>query len=289
MIRAIGRLTAATSDVYSDQAQVTLGTALQQQVAASDAGARERSAAAYWSTLQTISSPAMYAVLGYLQTNDFEFDSAIFEFISIVSILLAVLWLCRRLGYPPGGALLTMAIVLGANSAMYLDLWVGNFNAIQVGVIVAYLASRSGNPSIRQGLLGAVLLGFAIALKPNLALVAAVILGAIVLDRRWRDALTQVAGLGIGALVALGVATLRFGSIQPWFAWLTVWKDSGFKDYLKMEWGNFSLVRWVWEPFCTRYNQDSSGRDAWRHGCRIPLRSSQDFGRRAADGLDPCR
>ena len=246
-VRAIGRLTASTSDIYSEGAQVILAAKLAQDVAASNATARERRAAAYWTTLQAVNTPGMYAVTGILQSGDWELDSGIFAFLSIASILLAIAWLCRRLSFPPGGALLAMAVVLGANSAMFLDLWVGSFNALQVGILVAYLALRSGNPSTGRNLASAILLGFVIALKPNIALIAAVVLASILVERRWRDLTTQVVGLVGGGLLALSVATLRFGSIEPWFAWLATWRDLAFRDYWKMEWGNFSIIRWIWE------------------------------------------
>ena len=137
-----------------------------------------------------------------------------------------------------------MAVLLGANSAMYLDLWVGNFNSIQVGLIVAYVALHAGR---RRDLLAGALLGFAIALKPNLVLLAVVVMFALVIQRRWRGFVVHGTGLAIGGVAGLGAGVARFGSLDPWFAWLGTWRDTGFRDYWKMEWGNFSIVRFLWE------------------------------------------
>lgn len=242
---AIGRLTATTSDIYAADSQVTLGKVLEQQLNASDPTPRERQAASYWlANINANNTPALYAVLGVLQTGDFEFDSGVFLLISLLSILIAVACLCRRLDYPPGGALLVMAVLLGANSAMYLDLWVGNFNSIQVGLIVAYVALHAGR---RRDLLAGALLGFAIALKPNLVLLAVVVMFALVIQRRWRGFVVHGTGLAIGGVAGLGAGVARFGSLDPWFAWLGTWRDTGFRDYWKMEWGNFSIVRFLWE------------------------------------------
>ena len=88
------------------------------------------------------------------------------------------------------------------------------------------------------------LLGAAVLIKPNLALVIVLLGAELVIRGRWRDLAWQAAGLAAGGLVAVAIATLRFGSLAPWGEWLTTLREMGQVGF-PVAAGNYSLSRLI--------------------------------------------
>ena len=166
------------------------------------------------------STPLMFAALGYLRTGDWEVDSGAFILVSLATLVLALLWLGRRVGLGSGQALLLVAIVVATSEPLYSDLAWGNVNCLQVAMLVGYLALRSGRETPVRAVAAGALIGLAVLLKPNLGLVVVLLAVELVISRRWHDAALQLGGVAVSGAAALGITVLRFGSVEPWTAYL---------------------------------------------------------------------
>jgi hypothetical protein len=240
---AVGRLTTTEKDIYSGEARRTLGGILQVQSSLPGTTPREANAARTWPVLQTTGTPFMYSVFGILQTGDFERDSSIFEFLSMAVFLLAMLWLALRVGLGLLTSLLLLAVVLGTSFPLWIDLYVGNLNQLQVGLMVGYLALRVGPQTLLRATVAGAIFGVAVVFKPNLGFIVALLVAELIIRGRWRDLLSQGAGFTAAALAAVGVSLLRFGSLDPWFGWLDAFTFLTTTTGYPVQWGNFSLDR----------------------------------------------
>ena len=246
-IWSIGRLSGTHADIYSADARASLAAELQVELRAPWTSPREIQAASYWKSLEPVGTPALFALFGFLQTGDFELDSGVFAALGLVALLLATAWMCRRVGIGATGTLLAIAILLVASYPLWLDLYVGNLNALQVGIVVLYLAVRARPVSARTAVLAGMLLGAAIVVKPNLVLVAGLLGAELAIRRRWRDLAGQGSGLAFGGVIAVTIATLRFGSLEPWAGWAGSFSDIVYAAGHPVAWGNSALPRFVRE------------------------------------------
>jgi hypothetical protein len=217
---AVGGLTVSHPDIYSMSARQDLGRLMQAKAQVAGTSTRELQASRYWPVAQTTGTPFIYALFGVAQTGDFEIDSTLFAALSLIAFAGSLFWLCRRLRFGTGRSLLVVAVVVATSEPLYMDLGWGNVNSLQVAMLIGYLALRSGRPSQRRQITAGALLGLAVLVKPNLALVVPLLAFEIILSRRWRDGAMQATGLAIAGLAALLITAMRFGSLDEWAAWL---------------------------------------------------------------------
>jgi hypothetical protein len=224
---SVGALTVSHEDIYSDAARQELGRLIQAEAQVQGSSPREVWASNYWPVAQTTGTPFIYALLGIVQTGDFELDSTLFEIISLAALAGSLLWLCRRLGYGRARGLLLLGVVAATSEPLFMDLGWGNVNSLQVAMLTGYLVLRSGTPNSGRQIAAGVLLGIAILFKPNLALVVPLLALELILSRRWRDGAVQMGGLAIAGLVALIITEARFGSLAEWAGWIAALSSLG--------------------------------------------------------------
>ena len=218
---AVGALTASHPDIYSESARLELGALMQAGAQHPGATTREQQAARYWGTAAVTGTPAIYAAFGYLQTGQWELDSTAFQLVSLAALIGSILWLGRRVRLGRAATLLLAGVVVATSEPLFLDLGWGNVDSIQVAMLTGYLVLRSGRGTDARTIAAGALLGAAILLKPNLGLVIPLLGLELLLARRWRDAGVQLAGLALAGVGALALTVLRYGSLDPWQAWIS--------------------------------------------------------------------
>jgi hypothetical protein len=170
--------------------------------------------------MHTVASLLLFAVIRPFSFGDAEGGYKAFTFVSNVCFLLAVLLLCRLLGYSLPAALLVPTILLAWHGPFLNDLGVGNVGRLQfaVAAVAVWLQGKG-----RAGpLLGGLTSGLLVVFKPNILLVAAAVALVWLVNRRFRTVALNAAGAAIGAAAGLCLAALFFGSFQCWKDWLAI-------------------------------------------------------------------
>jgi hypothetical protein len=205
----------------------------------------------YASGLHPTGSPFFYGVHGLAQTRlGIEFDYWLYQSISMLVLCAGLL----RLTYCCLGSWTIAWIValacLAIHRSIDSDIAVANVNRIQTGVIALCMAqvsfhriqattqslalSRFMNRDRMQSLAIGFVLGLLVCYKANVAIVPLLLLGTLIIDRRWT--MVHVYGIGLTMGVLGGFAYgARFAG--RWMAW----KD--WKDYSELIWSQpFTLV-----------------------------------------------
>ena len=211
-------------DVWSDAVRVELG---EKGVAeATRAQPRTEPArrylliARYRSPLETYATPWLYTVFGATASGDYERDMARFQVVSLVALVLGMLAFARLRRALVDRVLLLFTLAAAWFAPTISDFRVGNVNRVQLGLLALSLGLSAWGRLPARNVWGGVVLGLAVAFKPNLAFPALTLgLGWMALGR-WRKLGAQVAGALAGAAVAVVLSSLWFGSAGAWSWWL---------------------------------------------------------------------
>lgn len=183
---------------------------------------RERLATAagrQWLTAPT-ATPFLYTLFAALPPR---YDTAIlmFRVLSLTALIGACALLAWQVGLRRTPALFYAAVVLVLFEPLSADQRVSNVNQVQLLLLAGYLAllARRTNPATFGA--GA-LLGAAICLKPNVILVAPLVIAFWLARKAFRPALLHAAGLILAVLVLIVSTSLWFGTAAVWPAWLDV-------------------------------------------------------------------
>jgi hypothetical protein len=169
-----------------------------------DAGRRRR--------LDLVSSPFLYTTLRWVSR---DYDRALTQYHAFVllAFIAGVLLLCRIAGVTWPAALFLLAGLLLWYRGFEADLRVGNVNAMQLVALAAFVSLRKRPASWL--LLGALLL-----FKPNVMFVPLLLLVARLARREHARAIREVLFGAIGALIALVIAAISYGSPRVWVQWV---------------------------------------------------------------------
>ncbi len=122
--------------------------------------------------LETYSTPFLYTVAGVFASGRYDRDHAGFVLLSLGCGLFGALAICRLLRFEPLSCAAAIALLGLAFAPFLSDLRVGNVNAIQLGLLAAFLGVRNlPRPALADPAAGAIL-GLAVMFKPNLGCVA---------------------------------------------------------------------------------------------------------------------
>jgi hypothetical protein len=203
--------------IYEDGSRAALGQEFLYHAMAGGS-ARQRGAAQFRRVLEPMSTPFLFTVLSPagLVTYDRALDTH--QALGLAALCGGLLLFGRVLAYRLLPVLLLTALAVYAFQPVHADLRVGNVSQMQLGMLAAYawLASRGG--SARQAGAGA-LLGAAVAFKPSLAAVPAVLVASWALDRRWQRLWPQAAGMAAGLALAVAAGAAFFGTFAAWADW----------------------------------------------------------------------
>lgn len=236
-----------TADIYSDGERERLGRMYFER-ALRDAGdseeaqraSRRLQAAAQRQTLQTYSTPWLYALFGVCSSGDYERDLSRFQLVSLLALVAGILALARLLGYALAESLLAAGVLLAAFWPVQSDASVGNVNRLQLALLAGFLWLQRSPRTALQIAAGA-LLGLTVAMKPNLACVPLLLLVWYALARQTRRLAVHAGGLALGGLLALLGSAAFFGSLSPWFTWLGELPRLFAGSEHTVDWGNYAI------------------------------------------------
>jgi hypothetical protein len=120
-------------------------------------------------------------------------------------------------------------------------------NQLQVGMLALFLVMRARLPTARGDLAAGILLGLAVAFKPDIAFVPASLALLWLVDRRFGTLICQFAGMAVGVAVALAIGTVIWRTPQPWLDWIgsvSGWANSASDT---MAAGNYALTQFLFE------------------------------------------
>ena len=229
------------AEVYSEEGRKRFGAEILASLPRDEVSQRLAAAVSRRKTLETYSTPFLYTVAGVSATGEYDRDHAVFVLASLLSGLGGLLLLCRVLRYPPLAAA-AVVLLLEAYAPYRSDLRVGNVNLIQLGLLAGFLwVSTLKHRPWRDPAAGAIL-GLAVLFKPNLALVAVLLLAGWTVLRAFARVAGVAAGMAVSALAVLGVSSVYFGTAGAWGSWLAAILSLP-SEIVGVRIGNFSLVR----------------------------------------------
>lgn len=177
-------------------------------------------AAARASFPEITASPFLYTVVYMLSTGNYETSITIWFSLSLIGFTAAILLFCRLLGFSAAATLVLFVPLIFWGIAPQADLRVGNINSIQLGLLGVTFFLLSRDSRVPYLLAASALIAMIVVLKPNLAPVAMLVLGAWLIRGQGRKFLLGLLGMAAGALFAVGVSGLVFGDIGIWLEWL---------------------------------------------------------------------
>jgi hypothetical protein len=246
-------------DVWSAPARVELGqryaerAALRARGEADGAppprqGAKRAAAAREREELETYSTPWLYTVFAFLGDGRYSSDQALFERLSLVLYLAALLALAASLGFSAVECALLASLSMSMFGPFLEDESLGNVSRLQFALLaaVAWLLARRWKFA---RLAAGVVLGLTIAFKPNIA-VAAVALGlGWMFSGQWRKLAEVLLGALVGVALAVAISSARFGTAEAWSWWareLAALMQPGAWDG-----SNYTLARLLRESFAS--------------------------------------
>jgi hypothetical protein len=216
--QVVGR--ADVPSIYDEEAHARLGAEFVRRSFTDDDSERRRAAAREWQVLEPTATPLLYSAVRPLAGLDYERAHLLFRLVSLIALAAGVVVIAMRLGHSAAVALLMLAVVAVAFRPLKTGVQVGNVNELQLAGIAAYLWLSSGRDGARrQGAAGA-LLGVLALFKPNLLAALPVLAASWAVSGRRRKLVLQAAGAAAGALLAVAVTVLVFGSPAAWRDWL---------------------------------------------------------------------
>lgn len=198
-------------------------------------------------TIETFSTPFLYAVIDTFVSDQYDRDYDQFMNICLAALVLSIIAMGWLLRFSLAESLLFAAVVFLWCEPLASDLRVGNVNQLQLAGIALYLLSRCRPGSLLMDIFGGLVLGLLVAFKPTLGIIPMLLALAWIIDRRWLTLQRQ----GIAAVTALGVAFVvgcRFlNSWSAWSNWANALSDLEKVSDISVGIGNFSLAQLILE------------------------------------------
>lgn len=175
--------------------------------------------------LDLVSSPFLFSTLRWTSR---DYDRALTQLhvFILFAFVTGVLLLGRAARLPWAGSLLLVAALLLWYRGFEADLRVGNVNSMQL-LALALLVSFA---RIRWLLLGALLL-----FKPNVMFVPLLFVVARLARREYRELGRELVAGFAGALAAIAIASITYGSPRVWLQWVRAANDFYHRLPTRME------------------------------------------------------
>jgi hypothetical protein len=231
----------AVTDIYSDGERRRLGAEFLEK-ARRTGNPRQMAVAEFRQNLQTYSSPFLYTVFGWFSTGHYETDLRNYRVLLLACLVFSVALLCRLLHHPLNITLGAVAIFSAWFDPFGSDLRMGNVNSLPLALLAAYLWVVLRLRWRHRDILGGALLGLAVAFKPNLVLVAAVLVVDWLLNGRLRRLGLHAAGAIAGGILAIAAATASFGTLHCWARWLAALRSLP-DEVIPVQNGNYAPAR----------------------------------------------
>lgn len=224
---------------YDDRAAYSAALA---RLAAASSSGKLQAANALRPELDPTGTPLFYAAFAALPRS-YDAAQAIFLLASYLAAYLGVFALARLRGFRIPGAACLAAIACLTFAPFMVDIKVGNVNALQLGVVAAFLAfAARAAPTARGDNWAMGLLGAFVAFKPNVALIAgALAVRHVLVWTRWARAAVLIT---LGSVVAsAAIGAWYFSDAAAWIEWVGYARRlAGVDPGIAFESGNQSLA-----------------------------------------------
>ena len=216
--------TPAARDIYSHETRDRLGQEYALRSQRPGTSPRQQAVANVRGTLETFGTPFMYTVLRLFSWGSYDRDYLLFQTISTLGAVLAVLVFCSAMGISAAGTCLAVALLVTPDFApMGSDIRIGNVNRLQLAMLGGFVCLERldlGHRWRGWHVLATGSLAGAVLFKPNLVLAPALLLTGWLVNQRFRRALWGVAGMAGAAAAAVLVSSLYFRDASCWLEWL---------------------------------------------------------------------
>jgi hypothetical protein len=206
--------------VYTLTTGERLAHILLERAAEIDSPARRAAARFRADRIDAVSTPFFYACFRAVRTGDYDTDLRRYRLGSLVAFVLATLLVGRLVGCAPATTLAALAFFLWAFPPLRFDLTEGNVNAVQLAMLAIPLWLRRDPDRAWRTVAAGCVLSMAVLFKPNLAIVAALlVLGWGFLGRK-RDMLQAAFGAALGGMIAVASSVWLLGATASWGGWI---------------------------------------------------------------------
>ncbi len=209
-------------NIYDESSRISLSSEYRKKALAADAASRENMVTKYVSKLYMTASPFLYWVIGLLSSGDYETDLSVWNFLSLFSLLVSVLVMCRLLAYSLASSLAMLLPLVVWFVPLLADLRVANVNSFQLGLIGLILWLHSRDSNTRYLFAAGLVTGLTVMFKPNLAPVALLLAGGWVVRRQYARLRVAIAGILTGVAGAVLVSSWWMGDSRAWIDWLLI-------------------------------------------------------------------
>lgn len=170
--------------------------------------------------LETYSTPFLYTAIHWFSSGDYETDFTRWRILSLLAFVFGVVGIARAIAITWVPCLSLLAGLLLFFAPLQSETQVQNVNSVQLGLLamVLVLLRKEGNTAA-QVAAGAVL-GTAAMFKPNVALIAVLLVAGLLFSRKMREFALLSCGIAGGAVFAFASSSAFFGSATSWVYWL---------------------------------------------------------------------
>jgi hypothetical protein len=205
--------------VYALATGERLARILFQRTAETESPARRAAARFRAQRIDAVSTPFFYACFRAVRTGDYDTDLRRFRLAETVAFVLATLLVGHLVGCTPAAVLAALAFFLWAFPPLRFDLVEGNVNSVQLAVLALLLWLRRDPERSWRTVTAGCLLSLAMLFKPNLAMVAALLLLGWGIWGRGRDIVRAALGAVVGFAIAIGASAWLLGATASWGNW----------------------------------------------------------------------
>jgi hypothetical protein len=227
--------------IFFDRAEETKSSARQ-------AAARLRA-----QRLGAISTPLLYSCFRAFRTGDYDIDLRRYRLTSLMAFVLATLLVGYIVGCKPATILGALAFFLWAFPPLRFDLSEGNVNAVQFAVLALVLWLRCDPERAWRTVAAGCVLSLGVLFKPNLAMVAALLVLGWGFLGRGRDVVRATIGAALGIAIGVAASTWLLGPAATWGDWIGALRHLDRDFAVGVAHGNFGGAKLIgeglgWDP-----------------------------------------
>jgi hypothetical protein len=211
-------------DVYAIPVYDRIGTAGMVYAANSPSerlkAAATTNAQIYTHKIEPISTPALYAAFKLVSSGDYETDADRYQLACSLVFAVAVVILARAVRFGWTTSLCALAMTLWWFGPFKVDILDGNVARLQLAGLAMAVGAISFLPQRAGRAIAGLLLALNVMFKPNVALVAGLIVLVYAFRREWRAALEVLAGMLGGVMIAVVGSGIYLGNFGLWLQWI---------------------------------------------------------------------
>ena len=189
-------------------------------------------------------TPLFYAILSTIVSDDYDTDLAVFQFLSFLIFGLTIYAVSRALGNDYSTVFLTISFLFLFWAPFHADIEVANLARLQTGLLGSCILIWRCLNNRLGFILGGLLLGVSILLKPNIIGVPISLAVIWFMQRRYEKLLFILLGAFLGGLISITYSSIYIGSLVCWSNWFQALMALQ-QSPLPVSYHNLSLARLI--------------------------------------------